>query len=150
MAQYFTAEGIKKLKEELHHLKTVGTREIAALLKYAASFGDLKENAGYHDAKDRQAELVRKIQELEDVVNDSIVYKKKESDKVQVCSCVSILFDGEEQEYQIVAPAESDILKNKLSYLSPLGQKLLGQKIGKEFDFGSTGEEVKVKILKIS
>jgi len=150
MAEYFTAEGIKKLRDELQHLKTVETREIAALLKYAASFGDLKENAGYHDAKDRQAELVTRIKNLEAVVNDAIVYEKKGNDKIQVCSCVSIILDGEEQEFQIVAPAESDILKNRLSYLSPLGQKLLGRKVGEEFDFGGVGEKVKVKILKIA
>ena len=149
MTQYFTAEGIKKLKEELHHLKTVGTREIAALLKYAASFGDLKENAGYDDAKERQADLVKKIKDLEAIINDAIIYEKKETDKVQMCSCVLISLDGKDEEFQIVAPAESDILKNKLSYLSPLGQKLLGQKAGKEFDFGPVGERVRVKILEI-
>jgi len=149
MVQYFTAEGIKKLRDELDRLKTVETREIAALLKYAASFGDLKENAGYDDAKERQADLVKKIKDLEAVVNDAIVCKTDKTDKVQVCSGVLISMDGENQEFQIVAPAESDILKNKLSYSSPLGAKLVGKKVGDEFNFCHADKTIKIKILEI-
>jgi len=146
--QYFTAEGIKKLREELHHLKTVEVKEIAALLKYAASFGDLKENAGYDDAKERQAALFERISELEGVVNTAMVYERKETDKIQIGSSISVLLAGEKQEFQIVAPAESDVLNNRISYQSPLGQKLIGKKINDEFFFGD--EKIKVKILKIS
>jgi len=149
MAEYFTEEGLKKLKEELNYLKTTKTKEIAELLKYAASFGDLKENAGYHDAKDRQAFLLGRIEELENVVNNAVVYEKKVTDAVQIGSSVVLLLDGKEEKMEIVAPGESDILKNKISYESPLGQKLIGQKVGKEFTLKTGEENLQVKILKI-
>lgn len=150
MTQYFTPEGIKKLKEELNHLKTVKKKEITELLKYAASFGDLKENAGYDDAKEMQASLYKKISELEGVINESIVYEKKEINKIQIGSYVSILLDEEEESFHIVSPAESDILNKKISYQSPLGQKLIGQEINKEFYFENRDKKIKVKILKIN
>jgi len=149
MAQYLTAEGIKKLKEELEYLKTVETKKIVALLKYAASFGDLKENAGYDDAKDRQAFLVRKIKELEAVINDAIICEKNCEAVVQIGSEILILFGEEKEKFHVVAPAESDILKNKLSYQSPLGQKLIGLAANDEIDFESAGKKIKVKILEI-
>ncbi|MFA5878281.1 MAG: transcription elongation factor GreA [Candidatus Staskawiczbacteria bacterium] len=149
MPQYFTAEGIKKLKEELHQLKTVETKKVVALLKYAASFGDLKENAGYDDAKERQAFLVTKIKQLEAVINDAIIYEKGETDKVQIGSTVLLVFGEDKEEFHIVAPAESDILNNKLSYQSPLGRELIGRKTKDEFFFENNGAKVKVKILEI-
>lgn len=149
MTQYFTAEGLKKLKEELKYLKTTKTKEIAALLKYAASFGDLKENAGYDDAKDRQAFLLGRIAELEAIINSAVVHEKKDTDKIQIGSEVLILFDGKEERYNIVAPGEADILKNKMSYQSPLGQKLIGQKVGVKFNFKAGNKTIKVEILEI-
>ena len=149
MSEYFSEEGIKKLKDELIYLKTTKTKEIADLLRYAASFGDLKENAGYDDAKDRQAFLVRKIKELEDTVNTALVYEKKDSDKVQVGSQIVIILDEIEERLSIVAPSVSDILKGKLSYESPLGKKLLGRKKGDEFEFSIDGKKTKVKITEV-
>ncbi len=159
MTQYFTKEGLQKLKDELHHLKTTKNKEIIKLISEAAAFGDLKENAAYHDARDKMAFLRMRIKELEEAINDAIIIDKSETGKVQIGSEVAILFDGKEEKYHIVAPVEANILKNKISYQSPLGQKLIGQKIGKEFDFSTPGgsasggkageEKVKVKILQI-
>lgn len=149
MTQYFTAEGLNKLKEELKYLKTVKTKEIADLLRYAASFGDLKENAGYDDAKDRQSWLLRRISELEGIINSAIIHEKVQTDKIQIGSEVLILFGGKQEKFYIVTPGESDVLKNKISYQSPLGQKLIGQKVGKEFYFKGGAEKIKVKILEI-
>lgn len=145
MVEYFTKEGLKKLQDELHYLKTAKTKEIADLLKYAASFGDLKENAGYHDAKDRQEFLVKRIKDLEKIVHNAVVSNKIETDKIQIGSVVLISMDGSEEKMEIVAPGESDILKGKISYQSPLGQKLMGKKAGEEFNFNGT----KVKILEV-
>ena len=149
MNQYFTPEGIEKLRAELEQLKTVETKKIADLLKYAASFGDLKENAGYDDAKDRQAALVRRIHELEGIVNEAIVHVKQETDGIQIGSQVLIMLGPDKEQMEIVAPSEANILKNKVSYLSPLGAKLMGKVVGQDFDFESGGEKVKVKILEI-
>ncbi|MBU2539998.1 transcription elongation factor GreA [Patescibacteria group bacterium] len=150
MVQYFTSEGIKKLKEELNYLKTVKNKEATELLKYARSFGDLKENAGYDDAKEMKASLYKKISELEGIINEAIVYEKKETNKIQIGCHILIQLDGEEEKFQIVSPAESDVLNNKISYHSPLGQKLIGQEINKEFYFETKEKKIKVRILKIS
>ncbi|MDO8486344.1 MAG: transcription elongation factor GreA [Candidatus Staskawiczbacteria bacterium] len=149
MTQYFTAEGLKKLKEELHYLKTTKNKEIVKLISEAAAFGDLKENTAYHDARDKMAFLRMRIAELEGAINEAVVSEKQETDKVQIGSEILILLDGKEEKYHIVSSSEANILKNKMSYQSPLGQKLIGQKVGYEFDFGSGKEKFKVKILEI-
>ena len=150
MVQYFTKEGLQKLKDELHHLKTVENKRIVKLIAEAAAFGDLKENASYHDARDKMAFLRMRIAELEGTINEAVVKEKDETGKIQIGSEIIILFDGEKQNYQVVSPGEANILKNKLSYQSPLGQKLIGQKIGKEFNFQSGKDKVKIKIISIN
>ncbi len=150
MTQYFTAEGLKKLKDELHYLKTTKNKEIIKLIAEAVAFGDLKENAAYHDARDKMAFLRMRIEELEGAINEAAIIGKEGIDKVQIGYEVTILFDGKEEKYHIVAPVEANILKNKISYQSPLGQKLIGQKVGAEFNFKGGEETVKVKILEIS
>jgi transcription elongation factor GreA len=149
MVQYFTAEGLKKLKDELNDLKTVKNKEIVKLIAEAAAFGDLKENAAYHDARDKMAFLRMRVAELEGAINEAVVVEKEEADKIQVGSNIIILFDGKEENFHIVAPGEANILKNKISYQSPLGQKLVGRKIGEEFNFEAGNGVIKVKILKI-
>ncbi len=149
MVQYFTKDGLQKLKDELHYLKTDKNKEIVKLIAEAAAFGDLKENSAYHDARDKMSFLRMRIAELEGAINEAIVKEKDGSNKIQVGSEIKILFNGEEQNYHIVAPGEADILKNKISYQSPLGEKLLGRDAGKEFDFQAGSKMVKVKILEI-
>src|SRR3989344_6570296 len=146
MPQYFTKEGLKKLKEELENLKKVEMRKITKLIAEAASFGDLKENAAYHDARDKKSFLLGRIEQLEFAVNDAVIVEKKEGGVIQVDSKVLILFGSNEEKYHIVAPTEADILKNKISYQSPLGQKLIGQKINQEFDFHGGDKKIKIKI----
>lgn len=149
MAQYLTREGLQKLKDELHELKTVKIPENIKLIKYAAAEGDLKENAGYHDARERKTWLLRRIEELENAINDAVIYEKKDSDKVQNGSTVEILMDGKKETYEIVAPTEADILKNKMSYQSPLGQQLINRKVGEEFNYEIKDKKMKVKVLSI-
>src|SRR3989344_8763319 len=98
VTQYFTKEAMQKLKDELHELKTVKIPENIKLIKYAAAEGDLKENAGYHDARERKTWLLRRIEELENAINDAVIYEKKDSDKVQNGSIVEILMAAQEGE----------------------------------------------------
>ena len=149
MVQYFTKDGLQKLKEELHYLKTDKNKEIVKLIAEAAAFGDLKENSAYHDARDKMSFLRMRIQELEGAINEAVVKEKDGTNNIQIGSKVKILFDKEKQEYEVVAPSEADILKNKISYQSPLGQRLMGQATGKEFDFMAGNKRIKVKILEI-
>ena len=115
----------------------------------AAAFGDLKENAAYHDARDKMSFLRMRIAELEGAINEAVIREKDGTNKIQIGSEIIILFDGEKQNYQVVAPTEANILKNKISYQSPLGEKLIGQEAGKEFNFQSGSKKIKVKILEI-
>ena len=149
MTQYFTGEGLKKLKEELQELKTNEMRRVVKLIAEAASFGDLKENSAYHEARNMKSFLLGRIEQLESAINDAIVVEKKEDGAVQVGSELVILFDGKEEKYTIVAPGEADILKNKMSYQSPFGQQLMGKKEGEEFNYEIKGKKINVKILGI-
>ena len=149
MAQYFTPEGFKKLKEELNDLKTREMKRIVKLISEAAAFGDLKENSAYHEARNMKSFLLGRIEQIENAISDAIIHKKKETDGIQIGSEVKIIFNGKEEKYQIVAPTEADILKNKMSYQSPLGQKLMGKRVSDAFDFEINGKKIKVKVLKV-
>jgi transcription elongation factor GreA len=149
MPQYFTKEGLQNLKDELHELKTVKIPENIKLIKYAAAEGDLKENAGYHDARERKTWLLRRLEELENAINDAVIYEKKASDSIEIGSIVVIELDGKQETYEIMDPSESDILKNKMSYQSPLGQHLMGKKVGQEFNYEIRDKKMKVKVLEI-
>jgi transcription elongation factor GreA len=149
MVQYFTKEGLQRLKDELHDLKTNKVPEVKSLIAEARAFGDLKENAGYHDARDKMSFLLGRIEQLEAAINEAVVKEKEEVNVVQIGSDIKINFDGEDQSYKIVAPGEADILKNRISYQSPLGQRLMGQKAETQFDFVAGSKIVKVKIIDI-
>jgi len=149
MVQYFTKQGLQELKDELNDLKTNKVPETRKLIAEARAFGDLKENAGYHDARDKMSFILGRIEQLENAINEAVVKEKSGEEKIQVGSQIEILFAGEKQNYQIVGPTEADILKNKISYMSPLGQRLMGQGVGKEFNFEAGAKKVKIKILGI-
>lgn len=149
MAQYFTAEGLKKIKEELKHLKTVEIVRVTKLIKEAAAFGDLKENSAYHEARNMKSFILGQIEQLEHAVNDAIVVEKKEGGAIQLDSQVKILFGESEENYRIVPPSQADVLNNKISYQSPLGKQLMGKKVGDSFDYEIKGKKIVVKVLEI-
>ncbi|MBU3942933.1 transcription elongation factor GreA [Patescibacteria group bacterium] len=147
--QIITQEGFNELKKELEYLKVEKTREIAALIKHTASFGDLKENAAYHDAKDKQAFLQGDIKQLEQRIRNSRVVQIKHSGKVELGTKVTLLMDGDEEVMEIVSPAQSDPTKGKMSYESPLGKAILNKVVGQEFEVKVNGNTFKCKILKV-
>jgi len=149
MVQYFTKEGLEKLKEELKDIKENQMQETKNLIAEARAFGDLKENAGYHDAREKMSFLLGRAEQLQTAINEAVIKEKDGNVTVQIGSRIKILFGAEEQNYQIAAPTESDILKGKISYQSPLGQNLMGKEAGKEFNFQAGSKMVKVKILEI-
>jgi transcription elongation factor GreA len=149
MVQYFTKDGLQKLKDELHELKTTKNKEIVKLIAEAAAFGDLKENSAYHDARDKMAFLRMRVAELEGAINEAVVKENDGTKTIQAGSKIKIVFAGEEMEYEVVAPSEANILEGKISYLSPLGQNLMGKEAGKDFDFQAGGKMVKVKIIEV-
>ena len=149
MVQYFTKEGLQKLKDELKDLRENKVPETKKLIAEARAFGDLKENAGYHDARDKMSFLLGRIEQLECAINEAVIKENDGTGCVQSGSKIVISFGGEKQNYQVVAPSEADILKDKISYQSPLGQELIGKKASDEFDFMAGSKNIKVKILEI-
>jgi len=147
--QYITKEGLEGLKKKLDYLKKDKTREIAGLIKHTASFGDLKENAAYHDAKDKQAFLQGEIKELEDRISNAKVIEKNLSGKIDIGSTITLLLDGDEEKMEIVSPAQADSFNGKLSYESPLGKQVLNKSVNKEFEVDINGNKLKCKILKV-
>ena len=144
-----TAKGLEDLKKELDYLKNTETKKIAKLIHHAASFGDLKENAAYHDAKERQAFLQGKIKELEQRIRESKVVETIGKDKVQVGSKVLISLNGEKENIELVGPGQADPLKGKVSSESPLGKNILNKAVGDEIEMKLGENMANCKILKI-
>jgi len=149
---FLTAEKFAELKQELDHLKTVRRKEVAESLEYARSLGDLSENAEYQEARDMQAAIEERIAHLEKVIKEAkIVAHDKKGDIVVMGSTVTIVKDKEKDErsYTIVGSEEANIHEHKLSYLSPLGEALMGKGKGDEFVFETPGGKQKYKVLKV-
>jgi len=149
MKNYLSKQGLEKLKKELDYLQNDKRKEIAARLKHAISFGDLKENFAYHDAKEQQGFLEGRILELKKIINNSVLLEKKASDKVQVGSIVVIKSKSGDEKYEIVSPPEADPFNNKISSQSPLGELIMGKKVGESFEFETSDEKTKYTIDKI-
>ncbi|MBC2582597.1 transcription elongation factor GreA [Clostridium sp. DJ247] len=129
-----TYEGVKKLEDELEYLKTIKRKDITEKIKVALSFGDLSENSEYDEAKNEQAFVEGRIVQLENMLKNATIVDESEipSDVVSVGSIVKVKdydFD-EEVEYTIVGSAEADPINNRISNESPVGQGLMGKKIG--------------------
>jgi transcription elongation factor GreA len=149
---FLTAEKFEELKKELDHLKTVRRKEVAESLEYARSLGDLSENAEYQEARDMQAAIEERIGYLEKVIKEAkIVAHEKKGDVVGLSSIVTIQKDKEKdtRSYTIVGSDEANIHDKKLSYLSPLGEALMGKTKGDEFTFDTPAGKQKYKILKV-
>jgi transcription elongation factor GreA len=150
MPKKLTPEAYEKLKKELEYLKTEGRREIAERLRHTASFGDLSENFAYQQAKEDQGFLERRIAQLESILSDAVIITRVRNKKVvNIGSVVTILFDDKEQKLQIVEPEEANPTEEKISFKSPLGQAILGKKVGDEAIVETPNGKIKCKILKI-
>lgn len=150
---YLTPEKFEELKKELDHLKTVRRKEVAESLEYARSLGDLSENAEYQEARDMQAAIEERIGHLEQVIKEAkIVAHDKKGDVVGLGSVVIIRKDGEktDREYTIVGSEEANIHEHKLSYLSPLGEALMGKAKNDSFTFETPAGKQSYKVLKVT
>jgi transcription elongation factor GreA len=150
---FLTPEKFDELKKELEHLKTVRRKEIAEALEYARSLGDLSENAEYQEARDMQSAIEERIQYLEKTIKEAkIVDQKKKGDVIGLASVVTIQKEKEKdkKEYIIVGSDEANIHDRKLSYLSPLGEALMGKKKGDEFEFETPIGLQKYKVLNVA
>ena len=149
-----TDDGLKKLEEELEHLKTVGRTEIAEKIKVARGYGDLSDNSEYDEAKNEQAKIEARIVEIEAMLkNAEIIEDVKGTVKTVMIGVNVKVLDieyGDECEYRVVGSTEADPQNGKISDESPVGKALLGKKIGDEVIVEAPGGEFKLKILSIS
>ncbi len=150
---YLTPEGLESIKRELRNLIEVQRPEIAAKLKEAVAQGDLKENADYHDAKERQGFIEGRIADLEAKLRNVQVISDEDrpSDIVTVGATVNIQEVGEDEieTYMIVGAAEANPAEGKISNESPIGRALLGKKKGKKVKVKTPDGEIVFKILSI-
>ena len=147
-------EGLKKLQQELEHLKTVKRKEVAQAIQKARAYGDLSENSEYDEAKNEQAEIEGKIANLEATLENAIVLDDSElgTDKVKVGNKVTVhnIDADEESEYKIVSTAEADPIMGLISDDSPLGKALIGQRKGDSINVETPMGIVKYTITDIS
>jgi transcription elongation factor GreA len=152
---FLTKEGYQKLADELEYLRTQKRVEVANRLHEAMEGGELIENAEYEAAKNEQAFVEGRIQELEMLLASARVIeekgKKDKSDVVQVGSTVTIREDnGSPEKYIIVGAAEANPREGKISNESPIGKAILNHKVGDIVKVETPGGTYNVKVLKIS
>lgn len=151
---YYTEEGLQKLKDELHNMKTVQRPSISEQIAEARDKGDLSENAEYDAAKEAQGLLEMKIAKLETIIANARIIDETNIDnsKVYILSTVKIknAANGMEVEYTLVAENEADIKQRKISIDSPIGKGLLGKKVGDIADIQTPGGIMKFEIIQIT
>jgi len=150
---FLTKEGFEKLQDELDYLRTVKRQEVADRLHEAMEGGELIENAEYEAAKNEQAFVEGRIQELEILLATARVIeedKRRKVDTIQVGSTVTIQEDGyEEETYTIVGAAEANPREGKISNESPIGKSILNHRAGEEVQVETPDGSYAVRIVKI-
>lgn len=149
---YLTAEGAAKLKAELEDLRGPQREALAKRLRAAIQQGDLSENADYHKAKEDQAFLEGRIQELEYLLRNAIIVEADAGPKETVAVGTRVTVQEEDFEpevFHIVGAKEADPRAGKISNESPFGLALMGRKAGETVEAETPGGKVRLKILKI-
>ena len=148
-----TYAGLKQYEDELHNLKVVKRKEVAQKIKEAREQGDLSENAEYDAAKDEQRDIELRIEELEKLLKNAEVVVEEEIDleKINIGCKVKVyeIEEDEEMEFKIVGSTEANSLQNKISYESPVGQALLGKKVGDVVDVETQVGVIQYRVLEI-
>lgn len=149
-----TKEGYDKLKADLTELKTKGRADAAKAIAEAREKGDLSENAEYDAAKDAQGLLEAKINGLEKIMSNARILDENDLDisKVTILSNVKLLNKKTNKEitYKLVSKAESNLREKKISVDSPIGQGLLGKKVGELAEITTPGGVMQFEVLDIS
>ncbi len=151
---FYTEEGLQKLKDELHHLKTKERKNIAQQIAEAREKGDLSENAEYTAALEAQANLEMRIGELEQLLQNARVIDQKNlsTDKVSMLTKVKLKNHNTQVivEYLLVSENESNITQGKLSITSPIGKCLIGKRVGEIVEVKVPAGILRLEILEIS
>ncbi len=145
--------GNQKLRDELYHLERVERSRVVKSIETAREHGDLKENAEYHAAKDRQGHIEGRILELKDkLARAEIIDCSKVNSKIIVFGTVVQLLDLDTEEtitYQLLGPEEADVKKGSISVLSPLGKSMLGKEVGDEVQTITPGGRREFEVIAI-
>ena len=145
-----TSEGFLELETELNKLKSEDRPRIIEAIKEARAQGDLSENADYDAARDEQAKIEARIQELEYMLEHAKIIEKVSGDKVAVGTTVTVQYvdDDEEEEYSIVGSMEADPFENKISNESPIGKAIMDRRVGDIISVESPNGSYDIKIVK--
>ncbi|MEJ5961414.1 transcription elongation factor GreA [Pedobacter immunditicola] len=151
---YYTEEGLEKLKQEIHYLKTTGRQLISKAIAEARDKGDLSENAEYDAAKEAQGLHEAKISKLSNTLSTArlIDESKLDTSKVLALSIVKIknVKNGATMSYQLVAESEADLKSGKISVKSPIAQGLLGKSVGDKTEIQVPAGKIEFEILEIT
>ncbi len=151
---YYTAEGLKNLKEELNHLRDIERPKASQAIAEARDKGDLSENAEYDAAKEAQGLLELKISKMEETLSNARLIDESQLDtsKVLVLSTVKLknLNNKMEMSYTLVAESEADLKSGKISVNSPIGKGLLGKAVGEVAEITVPNGTLKFEILEIT
>ena len=148
---YLTQEGLDDLKKELDDLINIRRPENIQAIKEARSLGDLSENAEYDAARNEQAQIEARIQQLEKMLENVSIIAEVSNDTVSIGNTVSIKYvdDDEEDEYKIVGSQEADPFESKISNESPIAQALFNHKVGDIVTVESPNGSYDVEIIEI-
>lgn len=150
---YMTQEGMQKLEEELHLLKTEKRQEVVERIKVARDFGDLSENSEYDSAKEEQAFVETRIAQVEKMIRNAKIIENNGENPSIVSLGKTVTFkelpDGDEESYTIVGSVEANPFEGKISNDSPIAKSLLGHKVDDEVTVTTPGGDMQVKIIEV-
>jgi len=148
-----TPEGYAKLRDELHNLRSVERPKVIQMIATAREHGDLKENAEYHAARDRQSFIEGRVKELEDKIARAEVIDpaKLSGDRVAFGATVTLsnTQTGEEVVYRILGADEADINVGSISVTSPMARSLIGKEAGDEVKMRMPGGDRLYEVLEV-
>ncbi len=147
-----TEAGYQKLKDELDHLVNVKRAEVAERIKTAREYGDISENAEYDDAKNEQARVEARIQQVEEKLRTAVIVSETDNKTVGIGNKVTIVDtdSGDEEVYTIVGSTEADPLEGKVSHESPVGKALMGRTKGDKVEIPVPSGVLHFEIKKIA
>jgi transcription elongation factor GreA len=149
---FLTKEGLKKLEEELAHLRTTRRQQVAERLHNAQQDGELIENAEFEDAKNEQAFVEGRILQLEIMLSNAALIAQDGPEGIVSLGAYVTVRDvaaKKSEEYFLVGPAEANPMEGRISNESPLGKALVGRKVGDEVKVQAPGGSIVYKVTKI-
>ena len=146
---YYTAEGLKHLKDELDQLKSIERPKASQAIAEARDKGDLSENAEYDAAREEQGLVETRVAEIEDILQQAEIIKSGSRSVIGLGSVVQLKSKEKEVTYQLVGPVEANPLEGKISNESPIGVELVGKKVGDSATISTPKGDMTYEVIKI-